>query len=149
MDAKASFALAVESALLAGVVTLSGKDRALDGVSGWALIWYVVGVILLIAAVLCCVWTVRPRLRSSKLEFEAPVNFIYFGHLRLRTQDEVSEHLRDSDLVPVLSRQLVEMSKIAWTKHRLVQISLTFAPLGVACLAVAATYQQASGCSPS
>jgi hypothetical protein len=37
-------------------------------------------------------------------------------------------------LLPVLSKQLVDMSKIAWTKHRLVQLSMSLAPIGVVAL---------------
>lgn len=139
VDTKASFALTIESALLAGVVTLSGKDRALDNLSGWAVVWYVLGLVVLIAGLLCAVWVVRPRLRAQHVTNEASTNFIYFGHLRQLSHDDVETKLRDDDVLPVLARQLVEMSKIAWTKHRLVQLSLTLAPIGVALLGVSAT----------
>lgn len=140
VDTKASFALTIETALLAGVVTLSAKDRALAGLDGWAVVWYVLGVGLLISAVLSVVWVVRPRLRASQLTAESPVNFVYFGHLRQLTPEQVLTHMKDSDVLPVLSKQLVEMSKIAWTKHRLVQLSMTLAPVGVLFLAISATY---------
>ncbi len=140
VDTKASFALTIESAVLAGTVTLSGKDRALANLHGWAVAWYVLGLIILISGLLCAVWVVRPRLRSQHVASEAPENFIYFGHLRQLTQEDIEVKLRTEDVLPVLSKQLVEMSKITWTKHRLVQLSLTLAPAGVALLGVSATY---------
>lgn len=140
VDNKASFALAIESALLTAVITLSGQDRALAGLSGWGLAWYILGVLLLAMSAFCAICVVRPRLRSQHLSDEAPANFIYFGHLRQLTSDEVEKHLNDTNLLPVLAKQLVEMSKIAWTKHRWVQWSLTLAPVGVVFLAISATY---------
>ncbi|OZC56072.1 hypothetical protein CH267_10930 [Rhodococcus sp. 06-621-2] len=125
---------------MAGVVTLSGPGRVFDDLHGWSAAWYWLGVFLLVAGVVCAVWVVRPRLRSARLSGEASENFIYFGHLRHLTSDTVQERLNEAPLLPVLSRQLVEMSKIAWTKHRLVQWSMSVAPAGVAALAICATY---------
>lgn len=140
VDTKASFALTIESALLVGVITLSGEGRVFHHLSGWAVVWYVLGVLLLIAGVLCAAGVVRPRLRAANLEAEAPDNFIYFGHLRHLTPEAVQHRLEGTPLLPVLSKQLVEMSKIAWTKHRLVQLSMSLAPFGVVALGICATY---------
>ncbi|MFW0872021.1 Pycsar system effector family protein [Rhodococcoides corynebacterioides] len=141
VDTKASFALTIESAVLAGVVTLSGNDRALADLHGWGVLWYVLGVVTLVAGLLCAVWAVRPRLRAQQLTNEVPTNFVYFGHLRQLTPAEVEINLRSDDILPVLSKQLIDMSKISWTKHRLVQVSLTLAPVGVALLGLSATYR--------
>lgn len=140
VDTKASFALTIESALLAGVVTLSGEGRVFYHLSGWAVFWYVLGIALLIASVLCAIWVVRPRLRAANLKTEAPDNFIYFGHLRHLTPEAVQDQLQRPSLLSVLSKQLVEMSKIAWTKHKIVQWSLSLAPVGVLALGICATY---------
>lgn len=140
VDTKASFALTIESAVLVGVVTLSGNDRILSDLSGWAVVWYVAGICSLIASVLCAAWVVRPRLRGANLTPESQSNFIYFGHLRQLQPDAVRNHLENTPLLPVLSKQLVEMSKIAWLKHRLVQTSMTIAPFGVVFLGISATY---------
>lgn len=138
VDTKASFALTIESALLVGVITLSSKDRVFNFLSGWEVFWYVLGIVLLVLGVLCAAWVVRPRLRSANLVPEAQSNFIYFGHLRELKPNQVQDHLENTPLLPVLSKQLVEMSKIAWTKHKLVQRSMTLAPIGVICLCIAA-----------
>ncbi|MEI4745895.1 MAG: Pycsar system effector family protein [Rhodococcus qingshengii] len=140
VDTKASFALTIESALLVGVVTLSSKDRIFNHLSGWAVFWYVLGIALLVLGVVCAAWVVRPRLRASNLVPEAQSNFIYFGHLRELTPDVVQDHLENTPILPVLSKQLVEMSKIAWIKHRMVQVSMTIAPFGVLALGICATY---------
>ncbi|NKY18876.1 hypothetical protein HF999_10900 [Tsukamurella spumae] len=130
----------MESALLAGVVTLSADGRPLNGLTGWASAWYWVGVFALVVGVICAGMVVRPRLRRGALEVEAENNFIYFGHLQHLTTERIAEHLEQTPLLPVLSKQLSEMSKITWRKHRLVQLSLSLAPFGVFCLFVASTY---------
>lgn len=134
VDTKASFALTIESALLAGVVSLSSENGVFHGVSGWAQGMYFTGVALLVISVLCSVWVVRPRLRAGKLKNEAHNNYIYFGHLRYRKPQDVEVQLQEEPPLSNLSKQIVAMSKIAWTKHRLVQLSLTLAPLGVIAL---------------
>ncbi|SHX10874.1 Uncharacterised protein [Mycobacteroides abscessus subsp. abscessus] len=141
VDTKASFALTIESALLAGVVTLSSNDRALHGLSGWPSFWYWLGVALLVSAVVCAVLVVRPRLRKGSLSPESRENFIYFGHLQYLTPEEIATHLSETPLLPVLAKQLSEMSKIAWTKHRMVQLSMSIAPAGVVLLFISSTYQ--------
>lgn len=138
VDTKASFALTIESALLAGVVSFSSEGRVFDCLSGWAVFCYISGIILLVLGILCAALVVRPRLRSKNLASEASRNYIYFGHLRELTPGDVQTHLEGTPLLPVLSKQLVDMSKIAWTKHRRVQQSMTLAPLGVAILCLAA-----------
>lgn len=138
VDTKASFALSIESALLVGVVTLSTADRAFAALSGWSLVWYVLGITLIVLGVGCAAWVVRPRLRSANASLESHRNFIYFGHLRELTPAVVQDHLENSPILPVLSKQLVEMSKIAWTKHRFVQVSMTLAPFGVLALSISA-----------
>ncbi|PQM52409.1 hypothetical protein C5U48_10090 [Mycolicibacter virginiensis] len=131
----------MESALLVGVITLSGDGRVYHQLSGWAVVWYVVGIVLLIAAAICATAVVRPRLRAANLKAEAEDNFIYFGHLRHLTPEAVQARLDDSALLlPVLSKQLVEMSKITWRKHRLVQLSMSLIPVGVMALGICATY---------
>ncbi|WP_175374888.1 Pycsar system effector family protein [Tsukamurella pulmonis] len=140
VDTKATFALTIESALIAGVVTLSADGRPLNGLTGWAAMWYWCGTLLLAAGAVTAGSVVRPRLRKAELQAESEGNFIYFGHLQHLTPDQIAEHLKETALLPVLSKQLSEMSKIAWKKHRQVQLSLSFAPVGVACLFIASTY---------
>ncbi len=45
--------------------------------------------------------------------------------------------LVEKDLLPVLTRQIVAMSEVAWLKHRLLQASMTGAVVGTALVAIA------------
>lgn len=147
VDTKASFALTIEAAVSAGVVTLSGENRVFSNLSGLSLLCYVLGVLLLICAVLCAAWVVRPRLRSPNLQAESAHSYVYFGHLRLLDEGAVLGHLEKTPILPVLAKQLVEMSKIAWAKHRLIQISITVAVVGVAFLGLSAAANSIPDCS--
>lgn len=139
VDSKASFTLTIESALLAGIVTLSASNRRFGGLAGfWDYLFYWLGVSLLVLAVITAAWVVRPRLRRRHLQAEAKDNFIYFGHLRHWERSELTQALRERDPLPMLSAQLVNMSKIAWQKHMLVRYSLTAALLGTVSVSVAA-----------
>jgi hypothetical protein len=59
-------------------------------------------------------------------------NFIYVGHLRHRNKDELTTALKTTDILPVLSHQLIVMSKIAWDKHKYVQWSFIAFSAGAA-----------------
>jgi hypothetical protein len=139
VDQKASFALAIESAVLVAVggFTKRGSlfgalDRDREQVPYW------LGVGLLLAAVMCAGSVVKPRLRSRSTSREWPDNFIYFGHLRHWEPQPLANELRHADMLAALTQQLVAMSDIAWRKHRSVQVSLWLAMLGFAFLAAAA-----------
>ncbi|WP_198351844.1 Pycsar system effector family protein [Streptomyces typhae] len=125
VDAKASFALTLESAATAGIIALSGDDRLFADLHGWGVrvpLW--IGTIIILVGGFLAMLVVVPRLRSSKdLEAEAPNHFIYFGHLRHREVGELATALQHTDVLPVLSQQLIKMSEIAWRKHRYVQCS--------------------------
>lgn len=139
VDTKASFALTLESALLTGIVVLSGAHHRLYNLSGfWPLAFYWVGVGVLIFAALSAATVVLPRVRRSAVVQEARDNYIYFGHLRSWDPVDLQEALQTRDVLPVLSRQLVNMSKIAWTKHMRVQVSLILAAFGALLVGLAA-----------
>nr|WP_219927234.1 Pycsar system effector family protein [Prauserella shujinwangii] len=137
VDAKASFAATIESVILGGVITLSDSRRLLADLNSFPAILRDVGLAILAFAVLCAISVVTPRLRSSKMKNEASDNFIYFGHLRHWTPFELAEVLAYRDTLPVLSRQLVVMSKVAWQKHRRVQVSLLASVVAVALISLA------------
>ncbi|WP_406466462.1 Pycsar system effector family protein [Streptomyces sp. NBC_01594] len=132
VDAKASFALTLESAALAGIVALSDKNRLFANLTGFTArgpLW--AGVLLILAGAVLAILVVAPRLRSKrKLRTEFGQNFIYFGHLQFWEPATLAQKLQDQDMLPVLSTQLVNMSKIAWRKHRFVQLSFLLAALG-------------------
>ncbi|MFI7431709.1 Pycsar system effector family protein [Micromonospora sp. NPDC049836] len=131
VDTKASFALTIESAVLAGAVGLSNSGSRfgnLQGVLPLATFWF--GVAFLAASVVLSVLVVMPRTRNKNIPTEWPSNFIYFGHLQHWSPEPLERALRELDPLPMLSRQLVVMSRIACVKHRRVQESLGLALLG-------------------
>lgn len=139
VDSKASFALVIESALLVGIVAQSRKDGLLGHLNTHAERgWFWVGVIVLIFAVLCVITVVAPRLRGWWVGDEWRQNYIYFGHLRHWKEADLADALKGGDILPVLSRQLINMSKVAWRKHRRLQTSLAATVLGTVCIGIAA-----------
>lgn len=135
VDTKASFALTLEAAALSAVVLLTRPDQPLSRLGsplGIAAFW--LGCTALAIAALMAVSVVIPRTRSGKTAEEWRENYIYFGHLRYWSADDLALRLssaQEAEILLVLSRQLVNMSKIAWTKHRRVQWSLWLAAIGV------------------
>lgn len=133
VDAKASFALTLDSAATAGIIALSTDDHVLAHLHGWGarvLLWS--GTVLILVSGVFAMLVVVPRLRGRKVKAEAASNFIYFGHLMHRQADELATALKNTDILPVLSRQLIVMSKIAWAKHRHVQTSFISFGVGAA-----------------
>ena len=139
VDSKASFALAIESAIVAGVVALASDQRRLSELDGfWTRAFFTVGAVALIAALLCVVRVVRHRLRSKSVKGEAPENFIYFGHAQHWAADDLAAALKEYDMLEMLSRQIIDISRIAWMKHRMLQLSMTLTTTGVSLVGVAA-----------
>jgi hypothetical protein len=140
VDAKASFALAVESAGIAASISLTAKDRTFGNLqTAWQIASLWTAICLLLTAAVLAVVVVTPRLRRGQLDVEVATNFIYFGHLRHWHGEDLRRALMHRPLLPVLTTQLINMSKIAWRKHRLAQASLTLAAIAAAVLLVLAT----------
>jgi hypothetical protein len=97
---------------------------------------YRIGAVVLSIAVLCATAAVIPQIRGRLARQAWRTNFIYFGHLRLWNPHDLEEALSQSEFLPVLTRQLVAMSKIAWIKYRLVQVSLACAVVGALLVAL-------------
>ncbi|WP_443032530.1 Pycsar system effector family protein [Streptomyces sp. BA2] len=51
-------------------------------------------------------------------------------HLQFWEPTALTQKLEQQDMLPILSNQLINMSKIAWKKHRHVQLSFILAGLG-------------------
>ncbi|MGW3130659.1 Pycsar system effector family protein [Streptomyces sp. NPDC001123] len=137
-DAKASFALTMQSTALAVLGLLATSKRAAGGLDSPVprlLLW--VGVLLMVAGVSCATWAISPNLRKERRGPEIGDDFLYFGHLRHLDPTVLEAALRDKDPLPSLSRQVVVMSEIAWTKHRRVQWSLMLAVAGCAAFGLA------------
>jgi hypothetical protein len=132
VDAKASYALTIESGTLALVIALSQSGNRL-GNSQAATVIYIMGAVLLGAGALTAICVVIPRLTSQKkLQDESASNYIYFGHLRLWNPDQLEAILRNDCALSALSRELIVMSECAWKKYRLMQLSFLLSALGAA-----------------
>lgn len=139
VDSKASFALAIQSAVIGGIIGLAGDDRRLANLEGfWPTSLFWAGILLLVLSLIAVSFVVRPRLRSRKVASEAPDNFIFFGHLRTWNAEALEKALLEKDVLPVLSRQIIAMSQVAWMKHRLLQVSMSGGVIGTALVALAA-----------
>lgn len=135
VDTKASFALTIETAAIVATVSLTADGRIFaDLASMWGKVALWAAVACLVAAAVLAIFVVIPRLRRGALDSEAAINFIYFGHVRHWHGPDLANALITRPLLPVLSTQVVNMSKIAWRKHRLVQISLSLAAIAAAIL---------------
>lgn len=139
VDAKASFALALESAAVLVVLRALEPDGPLAGLRfGWTQLLVWAGLTGLLVAVVLATLAVVPRLRRlGVLGRESVDNFIFFGHLQFWRPVDLERRLRQGDVLPSLTQQVLNMSKIAWRKHRLVQWSLRLGVASGAALAFA------------
>jgi hypothetical protein len=138
VDTKASFVLALATAGLGGNALLGGGHSASLGTRG-----YIVGaswtsVTLLLASVFFSAWAVAPRLNRPDRIRPDGRNFIYFGHIRRLTLEQLLTELAGEDLAVALARQIKTLSDIAWRKHVLVQIALWLAVFGLVTTALLA-----------
>ncbi|MGL5827176.1 MAG: Pycsar system effector family protein [Nocardioides sp.] len=139
VDQKASFALAIESAVLVAVAGFTKKGSLFGSLEGqFEITTFALGIFLLIAGVVCAGNVVKPRLRGRAASREWPDHFIYFGHVRHWSPEGLAAKLSNAELLPALSQLLVAMSDIAWRKHRGVQASLWLAFAGFVTLSVCA-----------
>jgi hypothetical protein len=137
-DSKASFALTMQSTALAVLGLLTSAQRAAGEFdSGASRLLLGCGVLLMVGGASCAAWAISPNLRKERRGPEREDDFLYFGHVRHLEPAELEEVLRNKDPLPPLSRQLVVMSEIAWTKHRRVQWSFTLAVAGCTAFALA------------
>ena len=140
VDAKSSFALGLETGLLAGAVALRGSANFLQTFNnnGSRVLWST-ALVLLGFAVLLTTLVVAPRLNSRKLGKDTSKDYVYFGHLWKKypkasdTADLVAA-LESEPIVEVLARQLQVMGEIAWLKHRRLQWAMVVGSVGALCL---------------
>jgi hypothetical protein len=119
-DTKAAFVATLNTALLAGVLTLAHVDR----LSTASRVLVLVGVGLMVTAVLFAVAVVLPILRARQTTRTAAGDFLYFGAVRHESPDGLAERLGSEDAVREVCAQAVVLSRLSWIKHRLLQLSL-------------------------
>lgn len=133
VDVKAAFALSLQSAVLTALAALAvaGSPRALRRPGDAPVVaCYLVGIGLLVASVALSVYVVRPQLDRARARVDWNHGFIYFGHLRHWDPADLAVTLASTGALAVVSQQLVDISRICWRKHRMVQWSLALATLG-------------------
>lgn len=139
VDSKASFALAIESGVAVAVIGLAGENRRLHGIVGsWENLLFHAGVTFLGMALVCVAWVVRPRLRYRKLSEEGSSNFIFFGHAKTWRPTALEAQIKEHDVLPALTRQIVNTAQVAWRKHVLLQVSMTLSLIAVTLIVVVA-----------
>lgn len=140
VDTKAAILLALEGGSLFAVLSANNQTGALRSLAGAPFVLEVVGVMLILLSVFASAAAIFPMLgRTSQHKRVYMKNTIYFGHVRHWHPDDLYRSLMASgstDALATLSRQLVEMSKRNWAKHRLVQVSLVLSVLGVTLVAL-------------
>jgi hypothetical protein len=127
VDTKASIVLTLEVTALGFVTALTDSNRMFSSVSGWQEVVFRISFVLLGWGILFAVAAVIPQLGGRAAKERWKSGFIYFGHLRRwdpKALERKLSGLRDTDLRQALSLQLVVMSKIAWRKHRWLQVAV-------------------------
>lgn len=136
-DAKAAVVLSLESAVMTAFAVLSGGRPHSAGPTVSALCYWTGGG-LLVLSVAVCVLAVLPRLKGVGSGEQRRMDYIYFGHLKRWDSQDLAEALPVHEVLPMLARQLVTLSRVCWRKHRLVQLSIIVACAGTLLSAVSA-----------
>ena len=139
VDNKSSFALGLETGLLAGAVALRGSEDFLQTFkNNWSLVLWAAAIVLLGFAVLLTTMVVAPRLNRRSIERDSTKDYIFFGHLTKKYPEgrttELVQALETEPVLEVIARQLQIMGKFAWYKHRLLQLAMLVGTAGSLCL---------------
>ncbi len=140
-DVKASILLALEGGALYAVVSAASNGGLLTRLAGWHRAAELAGLAILLFAVSAAATAVFPRLGRTTKHNHGRHDVIYFGRLRQWNATELRTRLASLTLdeeLDALSRQLVQMSRQNWRKHRWVQISLVLALAGILMISAAA-----------
>lgn len=137
VDGKATFVFGLATAAVGAFATLSAGLLPPDGRAPDARLlcsWAAVALLLSSSAVSLCV--VLPQLDRAVTRTRWRSGFVYFGHLRHWDPDDLTQALLTREPLPVLSQQIVDMSRICYRKYRLVQVSIALASAGTVIAAV-------------
>lgn len=136
VDTKASIVLAIETAILGFIISLSSKDGPLSALQGDDLRSFRTGLVFIGLGILLALAVVVPQLGRRKAKKAWQQNTVYFGHLRRWDVDKLAKALTDdTPRHRQMAEQLVQMSKIAWRKHVWLQWSLASLLVGAICIA--------------
>ncbi|QFG20437.1 Pycsar system effector family protein [Actinomadura sp. WMMB 499] len=127
VDAKASVILTLETAILGLIVAFAQSGKRLERLTTLETWTFAAGLVLLVAAILLAGAAVFPQLNRRDARRNWRSNYVYFGHLRRWSPEELVVALGDGDERRnklVLSTQLIALSKIIWRKHSFLQYSM-------------------------
>jgi hypothetical protein len=117
-DTKAGFVATLNTAVLAGVFTLTHLDR----LGTAARVVVAIGSVLLVIAVMFAVAVVLPILRARKSKHTG--NVLYFGTVRHLSPVGLLARIASEDTAYAVCAQAVVLSRLSWLKHRLLQVSM-------------------------
>jgi pycsar effector protein len=123
VDTKASIVLTAD---LIGIAALVGVV-ARDYYHGWRDAQVVIAVALACVGIVATIAAIFPMLGPRRPA--SVTNLVYFGQLRRRMAADVAAQLAGAttrEFLDELSRQLVNMARLNWIKHRLLQCGLSF-----------------------
>ncbi|TCC10903.1 Pycsar system effector family protein [Kribbella soli] len=115
-DAKAVFVAGLNTAVLAGVLTLDRLGPA-------ARVFVTIGAILLVLALMFAVAVVLPILRARKSKHTS-AGFLDFGTVRHLTAAALLVRIVGEDTAHAVCAQAVLLVRLSWLKHRLLQVSM-------------------------
>ncbi|MGZ0147643.1 Pycsar system effector family protein [Kribbella sp. WER1] len=118
-DTKAGFVATLNTAVLAGVFTLTH----FDGLGTAARVFVTVGSVALVIALMFAVAVVLPILRARKSKHTSG-NYLYFGTVRNHTAADLLARIDSEDTAHTVCAQAVVLSRLSWLKHRLLQVSM-------------------------
>jgi hypothetical protein len=141
-DTKAGFAATVETALAVVVLTLVSQSH---GSPLGARMAFGVALVALAVALGSALSVVVPRLHRPA-DALVPGEFLYFGAVRVRSIEQLHEHIVNQGYASsryggaepweAIAHHSKWLAEVAWTKHRLARVSILAAGIG-AVLAVA------------
>ncbi|MET9269799.1 Pycsar system effector family protein [Kribbella sp. NPDC003557] len=118
-DTKAAFVTTLNTAVLAGVFTLTHLDR----IGTAARVFVTIGAVLLVIALMFAVAVVLPVLRARKTKHNSG-SLLYFGTVRQLSTARLLARIASEDTVDAVCAQAVVLSRLSWLKHRLLQVSM-------------------------
>jgi hypothetical protein len=131
----------MEGGALYAVISALGEGGLLARLGGRPdVVTNAIGISALVLGIVAAAIAIFPRL-GQKDKRDRHQHVIYFGDLRHWNPTELSSQLAglsEGEELKVLSRQLTEMAKHNWAKHRWVQISLILSLAGILSIAASA-----------
>jgi hypothetical protein len=133
--------LSLETAVLVILLAAEAPHRLLGQLTGWRSAFAGLGIgVYIMAMVLAAVAVIPLMGPTKKHRAEYGRNTIYFGHLRHWRHEDLNQWLSrmsQEDELAQLSRQLIELSRRNWHKHRSLQLSMLTALFGSALIGLA------------